>query len=569
MNANLEMTIKHVCEKYSLTDEYEKLDEGLESIRSKGIRIAFLGPVKSGKSTLINALLGDENILPVQETPTTGCITEIRNGPELQYRVFTGEPDNAKEVSREIAHEYIVGKLPADKVEVQTTSLGMLDDGVFIVDTPGVRSTVKSHDLITQEYLPEVDQAFFVMSAEHGAPQASALEFIRDDISDLDLSKLLFVVTKADLYIDPEDQTRILAQFRKDLSRVVENPRVFMVSGLRALEDSSKSSENPGNLGTITSLISEEMQSRRERIIEDKVRKLLKSTAKQLISILEAMKDESSTDTSNLETESKELKQEITKLEKMMTELKRNFRDLRKKGYEIADSTARELSDSLVAQYRDDGSLSMTELEKTIGVFQQTIRSSVSNGLKEIEGLEDIVVHCGFNNVLGEVSNLNDMISIVDILATFALVALVVPGAAPGVELGEGLAGGAYTFLEMLFGGDDDDKKSRTSPKQILGFVLKLNPIHTVSEKLIKPLVFEKRSFTKFRRKLHRYISEYFIGVENMLNDVLENKVILPIRNKESALRNILEAKKSKVDNYQEFVIGISDDIRSLKREVE
>jgi len=563
-------------------DEHDKLDTDLESIRSKGIRIAFLGPVKSGKSTLINALLGDRDILPVQETPTTGCITEIRNGPELQYRVYSEQSENATKISRETAHEYILGKLQADKVEVQTTSLGMLDDGVFIVDTPGVRSTVKSHDLITQEYLPEVDQAFFVMSAEHGAPQASALEFIRDDISDLDLSKLFFVVTKADLYIDPDDQTRIMTQFRKDLSRVVDNPRIFMVSGLRALEVSGTTAENPGNLGTIASLISEEMQSQRERIIQDKVGKLLKSAARQLTSILETMKNKSSTDTASLEAESTELKDEIAKLDKLMTELKRNFRDLRKKGYETANATAKELSDSLVTQYMADGSLATNELEETISAFQQTIKSSVANGLREIKGLEDIADHCGVQDVLGEVSNLNELISVLDKVATFAVVALVVPGdVAKEIELGEGMSGGVAAFLEELLGSrkngssseeekpDDDDDKEPSSFKKILGHVAKLNLIHQASEKLIKPLVFKKASFTKFRRKLHRYISEYFIGVESLLNTVLENDVILPVRSKEAALRNILEAKKSKVDNYQEYVTGIADDIRTLKREME
>ena len=49
-------------------------------------RIAVFGPFNYGKSTLLNAILG-EKALPIDLIPTTGCAILVRYGPTLRSQI--------------------------------------------------------------------------------------------------------------------------------------------------------------------------------------------------------------------------------------------------------------------------------------------------------------------------------------------------------------------------------------------------------------------------------------------------------------------------------------------------
>ena len=69
-------------------EEYKvKLDLIYNKIKSPVFRIGFISTFSTGKSTIINALLGKE-ILPVAEKSTTGCITTITYGEEDKVEII-------------------------------------------------------------------------------------------------------------------------------------------------------------------------------------------------------------------------------------------------------------------------------------------------------------------------------------------------------------------------------------------------------------------------------------------------------------------------------------------------
>ena len=126
---------------------------GLES----AALFVVVGEVKSGKSSFINALLG-EDVCEVAPDPCTAVIQELVYGEERTSTTlgdFWERVRLPKEVLREIS----------------------------IVDTPGTNSIIKKHQTLTEKYIPQSDLVVFVFSAKnpHTASAWELLSMIRKD----------------------------------------------------------------------------------------------------------------------------------------------------------------------------------------------------------------------------------------------------------------------------------------------------------------------------------------------------------------------------------------------------
>lgn len=86
-------------------DYKKKLDLIYKKIESPIFRIGFLSTFSTGKSTIINALLGKE-ILPVAEKSTTACITTITYGEEDKVDIVLENILEAKNYLLQLNKEY-------------------------------------------------------------------------------------------------------------------------------------------------------------------------------------------------------------------------------------------------------------------------------------------------------------------------------------------------------------------------------------------------------------------------------------------------------------------------------
>jgi GTP-binding protein EngB required for normal cell division len=130
--------------------------------------VAIVGRVSSGKSSLVNALLGAA-ILPTGVLPVTAFPTRLRRGSEARLHVEyangrhetasidrigefvteTGNPGNEKRLIRLLV-SYPSASLPAE---------------VVFVDTPGLGSVTSGSALQTYAYLPRCDHATYLLDA--------------------------------------------------------------------------------------------------------------------------------------------------------------------------------------------------------------------------------------------------------------------------------------------------------------------------------------------------------------------------------------------------------------------
>jgi len=168
----------------------------------------IVGEIKAGKSSFINALLG-EDVCEVAPDPCTAGIQELVFGEE-----------RAKTILGDRWERVFLPKL-------------VLQD-ITIVDTPGTNSIIRDHQTITENYIPKSDLVVFVFPAKnpHTATAWELLSFIRKEWH----RKTVFVLQQKDLASPQElaiNQERV-KQYAHE--RNVQNPMVFTVSAKSELE---------------------------------------------------------------------------------------------------------------------------------------------------------------------------------------------------------------------------------------------------------------------------------------------------------------------------------------------
>ena len=259
----------------------EPINKYLETVRPEVV-LCVIGTYSSGKSTFINALIGEE-LMPSAADPTTAKIFKIQSLPkgtwmdtEIRFQ-YQGEnaticfqsgayelkninqlPDLKLKyfLDRELSNiqfgqEYICQTLTAlnkfdesdaisDQIEIQTPfyySSLPLDEYQFIIyDTPGSNANShKDHFEILKKALSRQTNGLpiFLTSREQmDTDDADSLKARVADIPALDNSNILIVVNKAD-----DQRPSELEGIKKSKSVVKRNAetRVFVVSSLVAL----------------------------------------------------------------------------------------------------------------------------------------------------------------------------------------------------------------------------------------------------------------------------------------------------------------------------------------------
>ncbi len=247
-----------------------------EKTRSDTFKIMVTGTFKNGKSTFINALLGEE-ILPAYALPCTAVINELKYGTEkraiLHFRNPLPDPLPERLAEKAVRHmekhkggaippleipydeieDYVVipmdmadenlakqAKLqsPYAKVEV-FYPLELLQNGVEIIDSPGLNED-ETRTRVTQEYLQKVDAILYILNAGAICAQ-DEMAFVERDLLGNDFESVFFVVNKFDL-IRPGQQPGIrrFAEIKlKDLYQEMQEkkqPELFCLSAQQALD---------------------------------------------------------------------------------------------------------------------------------------------------------------------------------------------------------------------------------------------------------------------------------------------------------------------------------------------
>jgi GTP-binding protein EngB required for normal cell division len=187
----------------------EQAAEAAGRLQALDLEVAVVGEFKRGKSSLVNALIGRQ-VLPVGVLPLTAVPTVLERGDEALLVDFAdgrAERHDLGEIARFVTEEGNPGNPLGVARVTARLHLPLLDEGVRLVDTPGVGSVHDHNTLTTDAYLPSLDAAVLVTSADPPISKAERafLERVLEHAV-----RLFVVLNKAD-YLRPEDLERTVA----------------------------------------------------------------------------------------------------------------------------------------------------------------------------------------------------------------------------------------------------------------------------------------------------------------------------------------------------------------------
>ena len=250
----------------SLTDLALAVENGTFSI-------VVVGQFSAGKSTFLNALMG-EKYLPSFNSETTATINFLRSvkespsgKPLIKINYKDGAVETNDDVTLENIEKYVSTK--GDDVAKKILSVEVfldspyLNDGVSLVDSPGLNGLLEGHEQITNEQIDRSHAAIFMFNASQPGSKSDfeKLKMLTDKCD-----SVLIVLNQKDR-INPNEETvdEVVQNVKNNYAKYFNTnvlPEIFAVSSYQALVARSKRELSYQNRTVFDA-------TERERLLED------------------------------------------------------------------------------------------------------------------------------------------------------------------------------------------------------------------------------------------------------------------------------------------------------------
>ena len=243
----------------------EQAEEVSKKIKSQRFRVAVVGEFSQGKSTLLNALLGEE-IQPAREIPCSGAVTVLKYGNQkrviCRYKNGTEEeiPFNEYQekasISEDAAIDCLSNELAKSEIEeiiFEHPDLELCKSGVEILDSPGLNEHPE-RTAITQKILENTDAAIFLTNASRALTQGERdlLHELKTKLNGEDNSKpadnLFIIGNFMDLLRTEKGRTQVKQRIEKfvqgDRPLIAGENRVHFISAQATLDAIKNGSED-------------------------------------------------------------------------------------------------------------------------------------------------------------------------------------------------------------------------------------------------------------------------------------------------------------------------------------
>ncbi|WP_297908256.1 dynamin family protein [uncultured Parabacteroides sp.] len=405
--------ITPVLKNHHKESDIEQLSKMMGTVSSDSVSVLVCGEFKRGKSSFINAFLGEE-LCPTDAGIATSVVSVIKYGKEYKVTRLYGDINNLQ--SEDIPFDAIEKYAKGTSLEVDNTTMLIielpspkLENGLSLIDTPGVGGLDPRHLFLTLYVLPKADVTFFVVDA--GEPLSSTeLDFYKDKIVPYSKSCKI-ILNKSDLKTK-EELEQITIDIKNKISQycAIDEQKIDVVQVSSAhwnMYNKSKSEKMrvSSNCETVNSIL--------ENTVPEYKRLILEGIKQRLIASLSNIKEMLSYQFAQLkepdEEEQELFKNHLIELKQMKDNVLNPSSEIRKKITHIIKNSQTKVINELTKQSILfsteclDSILKRPEAKSENGgnwVLQQ-----INLGLESLAAEVDLRIESGFNEVnelLGE-----------------------------------------------------------------------------------------------------------------------------------------------------------------------
>lgn len=188
----------------------------VDRLEAPRFEAAVFGRVSSGKSSLLNHILGTE-VLPVGVNPITAVPTRIAFGTDAALTVTLADRQVKRAALEELVEYASEERNPGNTLSVVRLAVALpsarLSEGLVLVDTPGLGSLAAAGAEETLSYLPQCDLGIVLISAVNALNEEDLSTILALSQAGIPVMVLL---SKSDL-LSSTDRGKASAYIRKEV----------------------------------------------------------------------------------------------------------------------------------------------------------------------------------------------------------------------------------------------------------------------------------------------------------------------------------------------------------------
>jgi small GTP-binding protein len=203
----------------------------IKEVFDRPLLVTVMGEFNSGKSTFVNALIG-EKVAPMGVTPTTATINVLKYGQQRAGRILWRD-DQQDQLKWEEIGPFLRSLDKHRTREIRLVELLYPAEELLrvnVVDTPGLNSMIDEHEQTAREFMGQADAVVWLFSAQQAGKRTEqdALSFLRQH-----RLKTVGVLNKVD-QLDADQLERVSQHLEQEFSELVD--AVVPVSARQALD---------------------------------------------------------------------------------------------------------------------------------------------------------------------------------------------------------------------------------------------------------------------------------------------------------------------------------------------
>lgn len=274
-------------------------DRSIRDRKDDPFTLVVCGEFKRGKSSLINALLG-EDVVTTNVTTETVTLNKISYGTHSNEAVLSGGRRmrlSDEDLQRDRLENLIrqAGE-PICQLEIKRP-IELLKQ-VTIIDTPGLGDAMKDFSDMVQQALRQADAVVYVFSVNYPLSQAEQL-FLKTEILPQKYTELFLVGNYADMMPNQQGYERMKELLYSRIEGLLPGREFRMLSALdeRCLQlgEDRPNPELQDLLGENFALFRQDLarlvEEKRDMVIPDRMQRLLRGMNEELEQMLQAMEE--------------------------------------------------------------------------------------------------------------------------------------------------------------------------------------------------------------------------------------------------------------------------------------